>query len=480
MKLLHTADWHLGKAVRGRSRADEHRAVLAEIAGVADQHDVDVVLVVGDVFDTAAPSPESEQIAYQALLDLSHHGERPVVVVTGNHDNPRRLGAVSPVLDLTNVHVASGFRPPADGGVLRLDVGGVPLEVALVPFLSQRYVVHAADLLELDAAEAGGRYNARVGQLLAALTAGFADTPDAVHVVAAHLHVDGGVLGGGERSAHTIFDYAVSPVAFPATAHYVALGHLHRTQQVAGPCPIWYPGSPLTMDFGEEADTKAVLVVDADPGRPARVETVALASGRRFRTVAGTVAELAALAEAGLVDDDDLLRVVVREPVRVGIGDEVRELFPGAVDVRLEPPEAEPADRSGRGDDGPTRLGRSPRELFGEYLADEGVDDERLVALFDELLDAATAGGVAEPEATGAPRGRRRRAKVDDGGADDETAADVVPADEAAADDGLADALAASLAAVEARTTAGADDGQADDGPADDGPADDDGDADAS
>ncbi|MEZ5141624.1 MAG: exonuclease subunit SbcD [Acidimicrobiales bacterium] len=442
MKLLHTADWHVGKTVRGRSRADEHRAVLGEIAAVADAHDVDAVLVVGDVFDTAAPSPEAEQIVYRALLDLSRGGERPVVVVSGNHDNPRRLGAVSPMLDLTNVHAASGFRAPDDGGVLSLDVAGVPLRIALVPFLSQRYVVHAADLVDLDAAEAGGRYDARVGQLVRALTAGFADDPGAVHVVAAHLHVAGGVLGGGERSAHTIFDYAVSATVFPAEAHYVALGHLHRTQQIPGACPIWYPGSPLVMDFGEQADTKAVLVVDAEPGRPARVEPVALTSGRRFRTVVGTLADLEALAAAGDVDDDDLVRVVVREKVRIGLGDDVRALFPAAVDVRVEAPD-EPG--GGAGPVAP-RLGRAPRELFTEYLADEGVDDDRLVRLFDELLDETLRGEPGAHEAE-AEAGDGTEAVAGEPASEPDAAEQP---DAGEQPDGLAEALAASLEAVEA------------------------------
>ena len=78
MRFLHTSDWHVGKAIRGRSRADEHAAVLAEIAGVADERDVDLVLVVGDLFDAAAPPPEAERIVYDALLRLAERHERRV------------------------------------------------------------------------------------------------------------------------------------------------------------------------------------------------------------------------------------------------------------------------------------------------------------------------------------------------------------------------------------------------------------------
>jgi exonuclease SbcD len=169
---------------------------------------------------------------------------------------------------------------------------------------------------------------------------------------------------------------------FPASAHYVALGHLHRPQSIAGPCPIWYSGSPLQLDFGETADTKAVLPVEAVPGVPASVREVPLQSGRRLRNVRGSLAELRPLAGT---TGDDWLRVFVREPARAGLADEVRDLFPEAVDVVLESPE-----RPGGGQR-PDRQGRWPHELFGEYLAERGATDERVLALFDELYEEAHA-----------------------------------------------------------------------------------------
>ena len=89
MRFLHTGDWHVGKTLRGRSRADEHRAALAEIADIADDRQVDAVLVAGDLFDTAAPGPESEEIVYDSLLRLAR--DRTVVTIAGNHDNANRF-----------------------------------------------------------------------------------------------------------------------------------------------------------------------------------------------------------------------------------------------------------------------------------------------------------------------------------------------------------------------------------------------------
>jgi exonuclease SbcD len=398
VKVLHTADWHVGKTVRGQSRAVEHRDALAEIARIADAEAVDLVLVVGDVFDTAAPSPESERIVYQALLDLTSGGARPVVVVAGNHDNPRRLGAVSPVFDLANVHVQTGIRPPGDGGVLELTVGpdAERARLALVPFLSQRYVVQASDLLQLDATETGGKYAERLRLLIETLTEPFA--PDAVNIVLAHVMVSGGLLGGGERNAHTIFDYWLAANAFPAGAHYVALGHLHRPQKIEGPCPIWYSGSPLAMDFGEEKDTKAVLIVEATATTPAVVRAVPLTSGRGFRTVRGTLAELRAIAAADPPEvADHYVRAIVAEQASVGLAEQVRDLFPNAVDIRIESPSSATVSSA------QTRSGRTPHELFESYLDEQQVNDPRLVVLFDELLQEAGDAAVGVEVSIDAP-----------------------------------------------------------------------------
>ena len=377
MKLLHTSDWHVGRAMRGQSRADEHEAVLAEITAVAADEGVDLVLVTGDLFETSAPSPESEAIVYRHLLGLAKTGAR-VVVIGGNHDNPRRLAAVTPLLELGQVTLLAEPARAADGGVVRFTTdAGEAVNLALLPFVSQRGIVKADDLMEEQAADHSATYAERLRRLVAHLTDGL-DGGDAVNLLAAHAMVSQGKLGGGERQAHTIFQYELPGSAFPAGLHYVALGHLHRTQQVPAACPAWYAGSALQLDFGEEEDRKAVLVVEATPGAPASVRQVPLSTGRRLRTLKGSLLELRAMAgDVG----DDWLRVVVDEPAHAGLADEVRELLPNAVQVSARAVEAGPERERA------ARLGRSPDELFAEYLAEQDVDDPRLVTLFRELHD---------------------------------------------------------------------------------------------
>jgi exonuclease SbcD len=251
--------------------------------------------------------------------------------------------------------------------------------VALLPFLSQRYVVRADELMSGEAADHADTYAARMQRLIGVLCERF--RRDTVNIVAAHLMAAGGVLGGGERSAHTIFDYAVPATAFPASAHYAALGHLHRPQKIAGACPIWYAGSPLQLDFGEVGDEKATLVINAAPGRPAEIRAEPIAAGRRLRTVAGTMVELAGLAPT--IDPDAYLKVIVRERAKAGLAEDVRQMLPGAVDVVVATPDA----LAGHGRPELSRSGRAPTELFSSYLAEQGVDDEQVEALFAELLE---------------------------------------------------------------------------------------------
>ena len=380
MRLLHTADWHVGKQIRGQSRAAEHRAVLGEITAIARERSVDVVLVAGDLFETAAPSPESEQIVYQALLDLAATGAT-VAVTAGNHDNPRRLAAVAPLLELGQVRLLAEPRGPDDGGVVAVEVHGARLNLAMLPFVSQRGIVRVDALMREDPDQHAQAYAERLHRVIENLLRPIVNDGDAVNVLMTHLTVDGGVTGGGERSVHTFGAYSVPAAAFPASLHYVALGHLHRAQQMHAPCPTWYCGSPLQLDFGEEADAKQVLIIDAEPGAPARIEQVRLTQGTQLITVTGTLAELRETAVA----PDAWLRVRLTERARSGIAEEVREVFPTAVEVTIirDDEAAEPA--------GAARIGREPVELFSEYLAHKDIDDPALQDLFAELHEEETA-----------------------------------------------------------------------------------------
>lgn len=369
MRLLHTSDWHVGRKIRGRSRAGEHRSVIAEIVGIARDRQVDATVVAGDLFDISSPSPEDESIVYRALLDLAEVG--PVLVVGGNHDNAARLEAVKPLLDLGRVTVVARPSQPGQGGVTVL--GSLDLKVALLPFVSQRSIVKAEQIMNLDPDQHAQSYEGRLRRIIDSLTEDMG--LDTVNIVAGHLTVYGAESGGGERQSH-IFGYAIPPQAFPGSLSYVALGHLHRQQRIAGSAPIWYSGSPMQLDFGEVEDRKGVLVVDAEAGRPASVEPILLESGNRLVQLSGTLEQVISMASEV---EGAYVKVLLDEKARAGLNDEVRAAIPGAVDVIVARPDVDkPRERA-------SKAGRSPVELLETYLATKGVDDPAVVDLFREL-----------------------------------------------------------------------------------------------
>jgi exonuclease SbcD len=388
MKILHTSDWHVGKVLKGQSRVDEHIAVLAQLVDVARAERPDLVIVAGDLYDTAVPTPDATKIVTRALSALRGVGAR-VVALGGNHDNGPALDALRPWADAAGIALRGTVGDRAEDHVLAGETaGGERWRLVAVPFLSQRYAVRATEMYELTAAEATQTYADHIGRLIARLTESFADS-DAVNLVTAHLTVVGARMGGGEREAHTVLGYAVPATVFPPSAHYVALGHLHRAQPVLGPCPIRYSGSPLAIDFGEEENTPSVTVVDVTTETAARVREVPLTAGTPLRTVRGTLAELSTMAtrppeaDPGRNPIDGWLRVLVRESPRAGLREDVQALLPRALEVRIDP---EFAPRLAAAKPPARRSGRSPRDLFSDYLDHVGhTDDDGVRDLFDRL-----------------------------------------------------------------------------------------------
>src|SRR5580698_7069777 len=369
MKLLHTSDWHVGKVLKGRDRFDEHEAVLRSLIQTAREEDVDAVLVAGDLFETAAPNPRAQGLVMRALLAL-HEDGRQVVAIAGNHDNATLLDSVyRPVLGELGLHVLGTPKAPAAGGTLQLTTrGGERIAVAAMPFLSQRYAVRAAELLLHEQAEHALDYARRVAAIVGTLTEQF--TPDSVNVVMAHATLLGGRRGGGERDVQTVFEYAVPSSIFPASAHYAALGHLHRQQEIPAPCPTFYSGSPLAIDFGEEANEPGALIVTAAPGKRADARRVDVTGGRKLRTLRGPLDQV---IDEGERAGDAYLRVILAEKARAGLGDLVREKLPNALEVQLaDGYRQRPGSQSGGR---PSPVGRTPAQLFGDYLAEQDVAD---------------------------------------------------------------------------------------------------------
>ncbi len=298
MRILHTSDWHLGRSLENISRISEQRSFIDYLVDLADEKEIDLVLVAGDIYDTYNPSAAAEELFYEAMDRLGGKGKRAVVVIAGNHDNPDRLCASSP-LAYKNGIILLGY-PASNPGEYKIDAGGISmvdsgpgwLELNLpncnhntviltMPYPSEsRLEELLTDKAEEDQLQKA--YSEKIRTIFSELSCKFRD--DTVNLVVAHLFLMGGSTSDSERTLQVGGAMTVNPSALPEKTHYAALGHLHRPQQIrSAACPAYYAGSPLAYSFSEADYSKAVFIVDTLPGKEAAIETVYLDCGKPLR-----------------------------------------------------------------------------------------------------------------------------------------------------------------------------------------------------
>lgn len=345
MRILHTSDWHIGKRLGRYDRADDHRAALGEVVRIADEHDVDAVVVTGDLFDRPLPPIDALELGLSTLVRLTGGGRRPVVAIAGNHESPDLFEALAPLAAPHGVTLVGRIRRPDEGAVRILETPGGPLVAACFPFLREGRVVDVLD----DTDRWYGTYATRVRGIAEAYAAEARRRlpADGVAVLCAHVLVSGVKVGGhglprGERPLHMGEVYAATPDAIPATLGYVALGHVHAPQPVPGlSVPAAYAGSLLELDFGEAGEDKRVVIVEAAPGVPATLTSVGVRAGRRLIRAEGTWDELVSRPELA---DAYVDLVVHTDGPRPEMADQARDAFPYLVRVGVRHPRADDGD----------------------------------------------------------------------------------------------------------------------------------------
>ncbi|MDD3853566.1 MAG: exonuclease SbcCD subunit D C-terminal domain-containing protein [Syntrophomonadaceae bacterium] len=269
MKILHTSDWHLGRSLYGRKRYEEFAAFLDWLAKLLEQEHIDVLLVAGDIFDTATPSNRAQELYYQFLCRAAESSCRHVVITAGNHDSPSFLNAPRELLRHLQVYTVGsiGESPEEEVLLLKDSHGRAELIVCAVPYLRDR---------DIRSVEAGETPEDKERKLIEGIRGYYALAAEQaqemlnrlekpVPVVAmGHLFAAGGstVEGDGVRDLYVGTLAHVGADIFPAEFDYVALGHLHTAQLVAGQERIRYSGTPLPMSFGEAARDKQVITIN--------------------------------------------------------------------------------------------------------------------------------------------------------------------------------------------------------------------------
>ncbi|OMD53023.1 exonuclease sbcCD subunit D [Paenibacillus borealis] len=274
MRILHTGDWHLGRTLEGRSRQKEQEQFMDELVEIADDSKADLILMAGDVYDSVNPPAAAEQLFYDAAARLTANG-RPLVVISGNHDQPERVASVSPLVRRQGITLVG--LPTSEPVTVHAVRTGEIAKIAALPYPSE---ARLGELLAGDSGEEELRlaYSARVGKLMKLLGREF--TPQTVNLAMSHIYVLGGVESDSERPIQVGGAYTVDPSALSCGAQYTALGHLHRAQRVKGEGMIRYSGSPLAYSFSEAGQAKSVTMIDVVPGGEPSFEEIYLRCGR--------------------------------------------------------------------------------------------------------------------------------------------------------------------------------------------------------
>ncbi len=420
MRILHTSDWHLGRSLEHISRIDEQRSFIDCLVNLTDEKEIDIVLIAGDIYDTYNPSAAAEELFYEAMDRLGGKGKRAVIVIAGNHDNPDRLCASSP-LAYKNGIILLGY-PGSDAGMYKTDAAGINivdsgpgwLEISIPGNDSNAVIIampypsesRLEELLteKADEGELQKAYSERIGSILSELSGKFRE--DTVNLVISHLFLLGGSTSDSERTLQVGGAMTVDPAVLPEKAHYAALGHLHRPQQIRGAaCPAYYAGSPLAYSFSEADYSKAVFIVEAIPGEKAVIESVYLDCGRPLKKwyAQEGIGQAIKWCEEGRDPNAWVdLEILTDRVLTVDEQKMLRTLHPGIINIRprLMTEEMEvmsPVSREGRKID----------ELFRDYYRYRmGVDipDELMEAFIDIINDGHEEIGPEEDGLQGSDR----------------------------------------------------------------------------
>lgn len=372
MRLLHTADWHLGARLIERERLPEHAAFLDWLIETLRAEKIDALLLSGDVFDAANPPQDAIALYFDFLKRLADLKTVKAIITGGNHDSASHLNAPRELLRHFDVHVFGHAGGPV------VDLGGAV--VAAVPFLRER------DLRQSSAGETMQDVQSQVRNAIrdhytAQLAACRAVAAQRPVIAMGHLTVLGATTSDSEREIHIGNLGAVGADIF-AGFDYTALGHLHRPQCVAGQERVRYSGSPIPLSFSEAADAKSVVVIDT---QNFQIETLATPLSRALVRVKASRENLA--ADLAHVTSGAWAEVTLKlDAPEPDLERRVRDASGSRFEVLKVLAEFPEAAHTPWQTAGPTLSELQPREVFRELLQEKQIEGEELTSVFDELL----------------------------------------------------------------------------------------------
>ncbi len=289
MRIIHTSDWHLGKTLdlAKNSRLEEQEEFLRELCDIADNEAVDMIIIAGDIYDNGNPQAKAEKLFYKYIKILSQGGNRPILVIAGNHDNPERLIAAAPLAEEQGVMIIGtpkdqvpkgpyGICQVVDSGegFIEIELKGERAVIVTLPYPSEKRLNEVFDTTH-DDDKRRESYSEKIEDILRELSLKYRE--DTINLMISHLYVNGGEKSDSERSIELGGTLAVFPTALPEKAQYIALGHLHRPQRIGGAkTKVYYSGSPIQYSKSEIGYSKSIYEVELKPKMEPQIKSIYL------------------------------------------------------------------------------------------------------------------------------------------------------------------------------------------------------------
>jgi exonuclease SbcD len=294
MKILHTADWHLGHRLHEQSQLEEQTLFLSWIENYIIEQKIDVLLISGDIFDTGSPSHQSSEMYYNFLIKLKVTTCKSIIITGGNHDSPGTLNAPKQILNALSIKVVGKATENIEDEVFEIEVNGEKVIIGAVPYLRDG---------DIRRAVAGESFEELTDKYKTALINHYKSSAEqcklinvtnAPVIAMGHLFATGGSISNSEQNIYVGTLGHIGAEDFPTYFDYVALGHLHRPQIIGGNDKIRYSGSPNILSFSEISYDKKVIVLTIEDNKINKIEEDVIPRFREFYRLTGTLIECVA------------------------------------------------------------------------------------------------------------------------------------------------------------------------------------------
>jgi len=400
MKIVHTADWHIGKILHNQDLHEDIHLFFDWLLEYIKEENIDILIVSGDIFDLANPANRDIKSYYQMLYKLSLTKTK-IIITGGNHDSVSHLDAPSHLLDVLNIVVIGGGREDRNDMIIPCfdSTGQLECVILAVPFLRDK---------DLRPTIKASEMNSKSDAISAAIKKYYDELVELTNhkygseipiIAMGHLFMHGAITSDSEREIHVgNLEGLQSDIIHP-DIDYMALGHIHKPQTIGAKANIRYCGSPVFLDFSERDYEKRIIVLELENQKITNIKPVAIPKYRELRKIVGTLSEvesalstyrneypLPAFLEIEVIEEKkDILKIQALDNLIIGIVGEEFKILKHRISF-LE----NRIFTSTLQDEAKTIQELSPLEVFKlklvEYTENETINDD-LIDIYMQLLE---------------------------------------------------------------------------------------------